>query len=176
MDSSNKLCFFWHKSVVHINSQRLWPHIQGLHWFKPDGILTLREESGDELLPLTRKLFAINNCYQRKNSVSSNGVSLSIFSTLQTRPQAQEWLDNTRQTKWYFCKFIVSVCLFGVFLVVLSFACLFSFLFFWCVCVYVCSLNFHLLFFFTGFACRFSGLRTIYLWLHYWKQSQLFSQ
>ena len=53
---------------IHIGFQRPWQYAQGLHGSKPDGLSTLRGESGHRVPTLIKKLSATDTHWQREQS------------------------------------------------------------------------------------------------------------
>lgn len=59
------------RTDTHTNSERLWQHVQNLHRFKPDKILSLRRGGRYKILPTNKKVFEIITCWERENHFSS---------------------------------------------------------------------------------------------------------
>lgn len=57
------------RTAIHGSSWRLWQHTQGLHRFESDKILVLRRRGGHRILLPTKKLFAIDTCWERVASM-----------------------------------------------------------------------------------------------------------
>lgn len=105
---------------------------QGLHKYMPDGIPALRRWRRHRVQPLTKKLFTIYTCYQRKYI---KGVSLNISTTFQGRKALCKRVVSQHKTDIMFLcvcggeGLFVSFCLGIFFLISLVVFCLLWFLF-----------------------------------------------
>lgn len=88
---------------MYIWTQRPWQHTKDLHKFQLDKIWALRRSRGHQVLPLTKKQSVIDTCWERKKSVFINEVTLSVSTTLHSRPQTHK-MDS-----------MFSVCMFSLF-------------------------------------------------------------
>lgn len=94
------------------------------------------EGNMDTAPTLNKKLWA-SGTYCQGKSVLSTGVLLGIGATLLGRHHTQEWLINTKQTQWEFCRLFVSFCFVSAFFALVFYMFIVSF-----VCARVCLLGF----------------------------------
>ena len=84
------------RTDAYMSSKRTWQHTQDLHRCKPDWVSALRGGSGHGVPPLTKKLFAIDTCWQMEKSVFLYRMSLGISTILQGRAHTKDNLTNTK--------------------------------------------------------------------------------
>lgn len=100
------------RSDAHKNSQRLWQDTQNLHILKSNKNPSTERGSRHKVPPLTKRLFAIGNCWERKTLIFQWCIA-GTSTTLQDRLHAQAKLANTKQTPcfvlfglvWFSCVF-----------------------------------------------------------------------
>ena len=97
-----------HPAVTHITETV--QHTQGLQEFQASHDSMTNGGGGHGHPSLTKKLSPLSSFLQRKKLVCSNGVSLGILTTLQRWPYTQQYMLNTKQTRWYFCSHFMSYC------------------------------------------------------------------
>lgn len=80
---------------AHANSQILWQDT-GTYTGSSPRSPALRGRSGHGILTLTKKLFAIDTCWQMEKSVFLYRMSLGISTILQGRAHTKDNLTNTK--------------------------------------------------------------------------------
>jgi hypothetical protein len=122
----------WHaRADVHMNSQRLWQHAQGLHRFKPKKEKNPSTKKRKIVIP-SQKLFAIDTFWEDQFP-PTEGDNVYSHPTQEQTPCPRGDAQHKRDPMVlcvHLCLFVcLFVCLFGVFLYYCGFICFYFYIF-----------------------------------------------
>lgn len=114
----------------HMNSQKLRQYVQALYKFNPDKVSALRRGSRHKIPPLTKKLFAVNTCWEGKISFLQWSVTGNINHTARQTWCSGIVAQHTTGSMDFWCTFCFGFCIDLVWVFSYWFSSLPTFIFF----------------------------------------------
>lgn len=121
------LSFKYNKTGAHMKSQRLQQHTQGLYRCKLYGVPVLRQGSSHGLPFLTKTLFPIDICLQKKNKLSSKQSHWIYQPYLRLWPMPSNRWQKQNELNGILVDVLFHIPLFGYFSSCQYFACILCF-------------------------------------------------
>lgn len=91
VDNSKEKAFSrYNETDLHMNSQRVWQHMQELDKFRANKISAVEKGSGHKAPLLSRKPFVIDTHWKKEKFIFSNEVSLGVLTTGQCKSHEQK--------------------------------------------------------------------------------------